>query len=772
MKNQLDKQQAVINQNIIHIAASGLKLPNAGALRAIELLDEGATIPFLARYRKEVTGDLDEEQLRQLEKRVAYLRQLTGRQQEVRDSIEAQSKLTAILNQAITAATSLQELEDLYLPYRPKRRTRASIAREKGLEPLAKLILAQKTFRGDPQDFAGGFVNEALGVASAEEALAGAQDIVAEMTAEDAEVRRRLRLAMQRQGTITSKLARGAKDKNTTGKFEQYYDYREPLSKIPPHRVLALNRGETEKVLAVAIELPPDLARLTALQVFPLDPRSIFRTDFEAALVDGLTRLTLPALENESRTSLTELAEAHATHVFAANLRPLLLQPPIVGKVVLGIDPGFRTGCKVAVVDPTGKPLANLNIYPHEPKRDWNGAKKTLLELVNRYRVEVIAIGNGTASRETEALAAEVIATANTAAVSPTSKLAYVIVSEAGASVYSASEIARQEFPQLEATQRGNISIARRLQDPLAELVKIDPKAIGVGLYQHDVDQKRLAQALDEVVESCVNYAGVDLNTASRSLLKYVAGINAKVAGAIVAYREANGPFQSRQELRKVTGLGAKTFEQAAGFLKIRDGVNLLDNTFIHPESYGAAQKLVSLLLSLSVENAGTLSNGGSSTKGATMSAKQHSILPDATKIKQFRATNMSSPAKLNEVAQNLGIGVPTLGDILDNLEKPGRDPRQELPGPLLRQDVLKLEDLAPNMILRGTVRNVVDFGVFVDIGTKQEGLVHISEMSSNQRYVKHPLDLVSVGDVIEVRVLQVDKQRGRVGLSMKLELG
>lgn len=567
----------ISSEAIIVQAAAELKLRVDAAQRAIELLDGGATIPFISRYRKEVTNGMDEEQLRQLEKRVAYGRQLAERKAAVWSSIEEQGKLTRELATALERAVTLQELEDLYLPYRPKRRTRATIAREKGLEPLADLMLAQKTYKGQPAEYAAKFINAAKGVANTEEALAGARDIVAERVSEDAEVRRRVRYLLNRQATFTSALAKGAQDE--ARKYEQYYDYSEPLAKMPPHRRLALNRGEKEGVLKVDVNLPPGLAEKNTESLYLTDPRSIFKNEVQTAIADSLKRLVLPSVENEVRAALTEEAEIHAIKIFAANLRQLLLQPPIQGKVVLGLDPGFRTGCKVAVVDSTGKPLTSMNIYPHEPKRDWAGSKKSLLELIKRYKVEVLAIGNGTASRETETLAAEVIAEA------PDPKPVYVMVSEAGASVYSASELARHEFPTMDATQRGTISIARRLQDPLAELVKIDPKSIGVGLYQHDVDQKTLSEMLDTVVESCVNYVGVDLNTASSALLKYVSGINKKVAEAIVIHREKNGPFKNRKELQKVAGLGAKTFEQAAGFLKIPGGGNPLDNTFIHPKA-------------------------------------------------------------------------------------------------------------------------------------------------------------------------------------------
>jgi uncharacterized protein len=735
-ENSQNPHSPVDEVQITRRAAASLNLNPASALRALELLDGGATIPFIARYRKEVTGNMDEEQLRQLQKLVTYERQLAERKAEVLEVIQGQGKLTAELAAGLDRAASLQEVEDLYLPYRPKRRTRASIAREKGLEPLAQLLLAQKTFQGKPDDYARRFVNPDKGVATPEEALAGARDIAAEVISENAELRRRVREQLRRQGVVQAGLAKGAKD--DARKYEQYYDYKEPLNRLPPHRVLALNRGDKEGVLSVKLSLVNGHAEQIATRLYPPDSRSIFKDELQAAIEDSLKRLVMPSIENEVRTELTETAEKHATRIFAANLRQLLLQPPIQGKVVLGIDPGFRTGCKVAVIDPTGKPVAvNLTIYPHEPRNDWAGSKKLLLDLIARYKVEILAVGNGTASRETENLAAEVIA------ASQAPRPAYVMVSEAGASVYSASELARQEFPDLDATQRGNISIARRLQDPLAELVKIDPKSIGVGLYQHDVDQKALEEALGEVIESCVNYVGVDLNTASVALLRHVSGVNRKVAESVVSYREKNGAFRSRVELRKVPGLGDKTFEQAAGFLKIRGGKEPLDNTAIHPESYPATKKLLN---SLALD----LSSGPAAV----------------AKIKEFRQTAAADAKKLEDLAGQLGVGTPTLKDILDNLEKPGRDPRESLPAPILRQDVLKMEDLAPGMILKGTVRNVIDFGVFVDIGVKQDGLVHITEMSD--RYVKHPLELVSVGDIVEVKVLQIDGKRGRISLSMK----
>ncbi len=735
-----DAATGLDDQQVLAQAAAELKLNPAAAGRTMDLLDGGATIPFLARYRQEATGGLDEEQLRQLQKRVAYGRQLLERKAAIRESIESQGQLTPELAAALARASTLPEIEDLYLPYRPKRRTRASIAREKGLTPLADMMLAQKTYRGQPEDYAARYIDQAKAVNSALEALAGACDIVAEQVAEDAGLRREIRQMLRRQASFEAKLkpAKGLQDE--ARKYEQYYDYRELAAKIPPHRLLALNRGENEGVLSVGLELPPGLAENSAERLYLTDSGSIFTTELRNAIADSLKRLVLPSITNEVRTAMTAEAELHAIKIFGANLRQLLLQQPIQGKVVLGLDPAYRTGCKVAVIDPTGKPLMTGTIYPHEPRRDWAGSKKELLALIQRYQVAVLAIGNGTASRETEALAAEVIAEA------PAPQPAYVMVSEAGASVYSASDLARQEFPEMAATERGTISIARRLQDPLAELVKIDPKSIGVGIYQHDLDQKALSEALDSVVESCVNYVGVDSNTASVALLKYVSGINRKVAEAVVVYREKNGPFRSRADLRKVPGLGPKAFEQAAGFLRIPGSSNPLDNTFIHPESYEAATRLSALI------------------------TREHSgrQLPAAARVREFRLAAGEDQRQLAELAISLGTGLPTLRAILANLEKPGRDPRDEMPVPILRQDILKLEDLSPDMVLKGTVRNVIDFGVFVDIGVKQDGLVHITEMS--EKYVKHPLEVVSVGDIIEVKVLSVDARRGRISLSMRLK--
>ena len=714
-------------------AARELSLPAHHVAGAAELLDAGNTIPFIARYRKEATGGLDEVQLQAIQDRLEYLRNLEKRRADVLRLIDEQGKLTPELEEKIRKAELLHELEDLYLPYRPKRRTRASVAREKGLGPLADLILAQAVVEGSLEEQGRPFLNEELGLGTLEQVYAGARDIVAEVVAEDADVRGRVRDLFFREAPLTAKLA--DPDKDPGQKYTLYYDFSEPAGRVPPHRVLAINRAEREGVLRVAVDLPYERARPILMARHTPNPQSVFAPQLETALEDGYKRLLSLSLEREVRSALTEKAEAHAISLFAANLRKLLLQPPLRGQKVMGIDPGYRTGCKVAVVDATGKYLEGTTIYPHEPQRRWEQAKETIRSLASKHGVEVVAIGNGTASRETELLVAEVIAEADF-------RLAYTIVNEAGASVYSASEVARQEFPDLEAAQRGNISIARRLQDPLAELVKIDPKSIGVGLYQHDVEQRELARELDRVVVSCVNFAGVDVNTASVSLLQYVSGINRRVAEKLVEYRYERGPFKSRDELKKVPGMGPATFTQAAGFLKIPGGGNLLDNTFIHPESYDVALRLIDRL----------------------PQARDGEKLPQ--RVARFRREMEARGLTVEALAAELGTGAPTLKDILENLEKPGLDPRDSLPKPILRQDVLKMEDLKPGMILQGTVRNVVDFGAFVDIGVKQDGLVHVSEMA--ERFVRNPLEVVGVGDVVTVRVLGVDLARGRIQLSMK----
>jgi uncharacterized protein len=687
------------------------------------LLDDGNTVPFITRYRKEATGGLDEEQIRLLADRLAYLRGLEARRAEVRAALDQGGHLTPELDAALAAAETLQAVEDIYLPFRPKRRTRAQVARELGLGPLAEQLLARSA-GPTPAAAAAPFLSEQVPDTAA--ALAGARDIVAEHVAETAKVRQAVREATRRSASLRVGKKEGATDEK--GVYQQYYDFSQPLAALPPHRILAVNRGEREGVLSVDLEATHD-AFVGSLQRRYAPGDTWVDAELRAAVADGYKRLLAPAVERDLRAELTERAEQHALTVFAANLRRLLLQPPLRNRVVLGVDPGYRTGCKLAVVDATGKYLQGDLIYLHQPDK----ARETLLRLCQKWGVQVIAIGNGTASRETEALVAEVIRQAKF-------PLQYVIVSEAGASVYSASPEARDEFPDLDATERGNISIARRLQDPLAELVKIDPKALGIGMYQHDVDQKALAARLEEVVESAVNYVGVDLNTASAALLTYVAGLNSKTAKSVVAHRDANGPFRGRSELKKVKGLGPKAFEQAAGFLRIPDAADGLDRTAIHPESYAAARKLVARF-------------DGDGVPLPEVAARIRSAI-------RARETSMA------DLAAELGVGEPTLADIVEYMARPGRDPRDELPPPMLRADVLKLEDLQPGMVLKGTVRNVVDFGAFVDIGVKQDGLVHVSELAD--RFVKNPLDVVQVGDLVDVRVLSVDLARGRVALSMR----
>ena len=755
---------------LAHTLSTELGLGSGPIARTIALLDEGNTIPFIARYRKEITGSLDEVQIQTIADRTAALRALHERKADVRRLIDAQGKLTAELAAAILSATTLQEVEDLYLPHRPKRKTRASVAREKGLAPLADLILQQPELKGDIhtilEQHAQPFLNPEKGIDTSLEAYAGARDIAAETIAEDANVRGSVRANFFKRSTISAKLADpenvAAKDPN--GVYRLYYDFNESVTKLVPHRVLALNRAEREEVLRISVSLAYEQAQPDIIRHYPIKATSPFARQLADAMEDGYKRLLAPAMEREVRVELTRQAEEHAINIFAANLRNLLLQPPLRGRKVLGIDPGFRTGCKLAIVDETGKYIASDTIYLHQPEK----AQQALRTLLARYNISVIAMGNGTASRETEQMVATLIhqleqETGNHG------HIGYVIVNEAGASVYSASEAAREEFPTLEATQRGTISIARRLQDPLAELVKIDPKAVGVGLYQHDVDQKELAAMLDRVVVSCVNFAGVEVNSASAALLKHVSGINTRVANAIVKYREQHGPFHSREELHKVPGLGPATFVQAAGFLKVANGIEPLDNSFIHPESYSAARAILDMLPT----------NADSKTsKPAERIAQlrqlvklQHSL--GRNNRSRTPAINRGATADNNleqtawaDIANKVGVGLPTLKDIMDNLEKPGLDPRDSLPAPILRHDVLKMEDLQPGMILQGTVRNVVDFGAFIDIGVKQDGLVHISELAD--RYVKDPLTVVAVGQIVQVRVLKVDTQRGRVQLSMR----
>lgn len=710
------------------LIAEEIKLRPEQVRQTAELLDSGNTVPFIARYRKEVTDGLDEEQIRHVEDRVRYLRTLQERKETVLESIEKQGKLTPELKKHILQATKLQEIEDLYLPYRPKKRTRATVAKEKGLEPLAGLMLAQELQDGSPQETAASFIDPEKDVNSAEDALAGARDIVAEIVSEHAEVRQEIRKFTFRTGLVHSK----ARKKEDLSVYEMYADYSERVKHILPHRILAINRGEREGFLRVSIDVEVEEALQMLRRRFLKNKKSIFAEQVEMALADSYQRLINPAIERDLRHDVTEKADEHAIKVFAENVKNLILAAPVRNKIIMGIDPGFRSGCKVAVIDETGKSLAGIVIYPHPPQKRWDFSKNQLKELIEKYDVAVIAIGNGTASRESEQLAAEIISEMKR-------ELFYVIVSEAGASVYSASEVAREEFPDLPAEMRGNISIARRLLDPLSELVKIDPKSIGVGLYQHDVNQNRLAESLDRVVESAVNYVGVNLNTASKSLLRYVAGINNRTAENIVKYREEKGRIQSRQELTKIKGLGEMAFTQAAGFLRIPDADIFFDSTAVHPESYQAAENLLK-----------------------RFSLKETEVKANGQILKQ---SIQNEDVQLAELAGECGVGAPTLEDIIASLEKPNRDPRDDMPKPMLRRDILKMDDLKEGMVLKGTVRNVVDFGAFVDIGLKTDGLVHKSQMSD--KFVKNPMEIVAVGDVIDVKVLNIDAEKGRIGLSM-----
>lgn len=698
--------------------AAALKVRPEQVAAAIALLDDGNTIPFISRYRKEATGTLDEEQLRQIAEESDRLRALDERRAAVLASVEEQGKLTPELRAELEAAANLTTLEDLYAPYRPKRRTRAGIAREKGLGPLADLILAQPRTTQTAAQLAEPFLSEAA--PAAEEALAGARDIVAETISDHAAVRGRLRQRTMQVGLLRCRRVEETADDR--GVYHLYYDFELPLPRLRPHQVLAINRGEEEKVLRVAVEAPEAEWLLAIRAHFRPDRLSPLAEQMQLAMDDAAKRLLLPAVERDVRRALTETAEAHAIQVFARNLRALLAQPPLAGHNTIGLDPGYRTGCKVAVVDATGKVLDTTTIYPHPPQNRAEEARKTLLTLINRHHVTLIAIGNGTASRETERLAAELTRERD--------DLHYVVVNEAGASVYSASRLARAELPDLDVSLRGAVSIGRRLQDPLAEMVKIDPKSIGIGLYQHDVDQKQLAATLTSVVESVVNQVGVEVNTASPALLGYVSGIGPKLAESIVAHRDGHGPFASRRALREVSGLGAKAFEQAAGFLRIRDGEDPLDASAIHPESYPVALRVL--------ERAG---------------------LAVASPIEERKPALVSlcevSPPE--HLAAEFQTGVPTLTDILDQLVRPGRDPREDMPPPLLRSDVMSMDDLVPGQTLKGTVRNVVDFGAFVDIGVKQDGLLHKSRMPRTLA--------LQVGDIIEVGIVEVDKERGRIGL-------
>ncbi len=703
-----------------------LNLRRSQVERTAALFDEGNTLPFIARYRKEVTGGLDEVQLASFRDRLNELRKLDERQKAVVKSIAEQGKLTPELEEAIEEAETLQEVEDLYLPYRPKRRTRAQVARERGLEPVAAWILEQRPLaEGERERAVMGYLSDE--VPTPEDAWQGARDIVAEVVSDDAQSREAIRSLAWRSGVLAAEVADEAQDPKRV--YELYYAFQSGLRQVKPHQVLALNRGERDGVLRVGVEMHEERAVAALERLYPPSPRSPLAADLHAAIVDSYRRLIRPSIEREVRRDLTEQADEHAIGVFATNLRNLLLTPPISGQTVLGIDPGYRTGCKLAVVDPTGRVLDTGTIYPHKPQSRWREALDALRALVARHGVTLLAIGNGTASRETEELAAELIRDGVDAS--------YLLVSEAGASVYSASTLAREELPDLDVSLRGAVSIARRAQDPLAELVKIDPKSIGVGMYQHDVDQTALAEALAQVTESVVNTVGVDVNTASPALLQYVAGLGPALAARIVAYRDEHGPFESRQAVKRVKGLGAKTFEQAAGFLRVPGSSNLLDNTGVHPESYATVRRLLDRL--------------GLALNDPHLSRK----LAQAR-----RGLDMA------RLASELGVGEPTLTDIFDELQRPGRDPREDVPPPLLRRDVLQMEDLRPGMKLHGTVRNVVDFGAFVDIGVKQDGLVHISQMADTR--VDSPYEVVGVGDVVEVTVLDVDVERGRISLSLR----
>ena len=706
-------------EQVIETLAREFNVKPQHAQAVVQLLDEGNTVPFIARYRKEQHGTMDDQTIRALAERLHYLRGLEQRRQEVSQAIEAQGKLTPELAAALGQATTLAEVEDLYRPYRPKRRTRASIAREKGLEPLAEALRQGKG--QDALALAQPYVQPEKGVETAEEALQGASDILAEELSDDAALRKRLRNHIQRTGVLQAK---GATEEDTV--YRLYYDFAERVTKLQSHQILAINRGEKEEALKVAVQADgPGAVQL--VQRALIRPGNPYEDRLRATAQDAWDRLLFPSLEREVRADLTERAQEQAIHTFALNLRPLLMQPPVKNKVILGFDPAYRTGCKLAVVDPTGKVLETGVIYPTKPHNKVEEGKRVLRRLCDTHHIQCIAIGNGTASRESELFVAEFIREYG-------GDVSYMVVSEAGASVYSASPLGAEEFPDYDVSLRSAVSIARRLQDPLAELVKIDPKAIGVGQYQHDMPQVRLGETLDGVVEDCVNAVGVDLNTASPALLRRVAGVTAAVAKNIVAYREENGPFPNRKTLKKVPKLGPKAFEQCAGFLRLPEGKEWLDRTAVHPESYPAARKLLDLW---------------------------GHPLEEAAMLPQWLRQQ-----GLQQVAEQCGIGVPTLQDIAAELQKPGRDPRDQLPPPLLRQDVLSMEDLKPGMELQGTVRNVVDFGVFVDIGVHQDGLVHISQIAD--RYVRHPSDVLTVGDVVRVTVLEVDQKKKRIALTMR----
>lgn len=710
--------------NINHIIANELSVKLWQVDAAIKLIDEGNTIPFIARYRKPVTGELNDEQLRTLDERLKYLRNLEEKKKTVVDSITEQGKMTDEIMSKIAMAETIVAVDDIYRPFRPKRKTRATEAKAKGLEPLADIFLKQEKNK-NPEEEAKAFVNEEKGVANAAEAIQGAKDIIAEMVSDNDEFRKAIRNIVVKHGLIVS----NTKNPEEKTPYENYYDYSEGVNKIPGHRILAINRGEKEKVLNVKMEMPEENI-IASLDKVIIKGESQFKPLLKEAIEDGFKRLIKPAIEREIRSQLTEKAEDGAITVFGQNLKQLLMQPPIAGRNVLGWDPAFRTGCKLAVVDNTGKVLYTTVIFPTAPQNKVAESKKIVLDIIKKYNVSLISLGNGTASRESEAVIVDIIKECPT-------KVEYIIVNEAGASVYSASKLATEEFPNFDVGQRSATSMARRLQDPLAELVKIEPKAIGVGQYQHDMNQKKLDEALSGVVEDSVNKVGVDLNTASASLLEYISGISKAIAKNIVAYREENGQFTDRKELLKVAKLGPKAFEQCAGFMRISGGKNPLDATSVHPESYEAASALLSKL--------GYKPND----------VVAGNLLGLSLQVKDYK-----------KMAAELGIGEITLRDIVKELEKPARDPRDDMPKPILRSDVLEMKDLKEGMVLKGTVRNVIDFGAFVDIGVHQDGLVHISEMT--ERFIKHPLEAVSVGDIVDVRVIGVDMKKKRISLSMK----
>lgn len=693
----------------------------------ISLLDDGNTIPFIARYRKEMHGSMDDQLIREFSEKLEYLRSLDKRREEIRNLIDGQEKLTDEISLALDKAETLSELEDIYRPYRPKRKTRASVAKEKGLEPLAEIILKQES-KCDPVAVAEEYVDEEKGVANVEDALQGAMDIIAETVSDNAEIRKRIRNLANVNGVISSVAVDAEKD----SVYRQYYDYKEPVKKIADHRLLAVNRGEKEGFLKVSVEMDTERPLNSIAKVMITNPACACADIVKTACEDAYTRLIFPSIEREIRNDLTENACENSMKVFGVNLRQLLMQPPVKGKTVLGLDPGYRTGCKVAVVDGTGKVLDTAVIYPTHSEVKVRESKQKLLQLIKKHNVDIISIGNGTASKETEMFAADAIKEAD-------HPVYYMVVSEAGASVYSASKLAAKELPQLDLTLRSAVSIARRLQDPLAELVKIEPKAIGVGQYQHDMPQKRLGETLDGVVEGCVNSVGADLNTASPALLSRISGLNSTVCNNIVAYREENGAFTSRAELKKVPKLGPKAFEQCAGFLRVPESKNPLDNTGVHPESYKSANELLALL---------------------DYSDKE---------IKEGKFTDLANRVAAKgtkSLADTLKIGLPTLDDIVKELSKPGRDPRDELPAPMLRSDILDIKDLKPDMVLKGTVRNVIDFGAFIDIGVHQDGLVHISQICD--KYIKHPSEVLKVGDVVDVKIISVDPEKNRISLTMR----